>query len=335
MVPIIITIFSKNNGLKYFAYIIFFICSVVFMLKMGRVEISFNEMYNAMIGSKDADTVFSYILYEVRLPRVLGAIYVGFTLSVVGLVMQAIFKNPIVDAQMLGISSGGALGGVIAMSIGLGTLGFLTMAFIGGLSAIFFVFYINRKRFSILYIILTGIIISGFISAIISLMLYFINVDKKLPTIMHWLMGSLVYIDMQKLTISLVIGLPLLFVLYLLRWHLNTFATMNEDAYVRRVFAHRIRNIILVICTILLSSTIALAGVVAWVGLITPHIIRMFYGGDNYSIFFKTGILGAFIVMFTDTLVRSATIYELPLGVVTTIVGAPIFLYIVQKIVKE
>lgn len=316
---------------KYFFAILFLILALVFCLFCGRI--SLDELYNYYVNDKQT---FDVIFYELRLPRLIAAGLIGASLSISGVVFQAIFQNPLVSPNILGVASGAGFGAIICILFSFTSLGISFGAFSGGVMAVCLAYllgYFTNKN-SKLMLVLSGIIISALFDALISLVKYTADTEEKLPSIVYWLMGSLSSLSWSDLGILAPVSLFGVIILISVAWKINILALSSEHA----VFLGQGRMfgvVIVLLATLITSVSICVSGIIGWVGLLIPHITRLIYGANCAVLVPMSAILGAIFLMLADTLARSITTAEIPLSIITAIVGAPSIAIIMIKKAKK
>lgn len=269
----------------------------------------------------------------IRAPRVILAVLVGGALALAGALLQSLFRNPLVSPDVIGVSSASAFGGVLAIFFGLGTTALITGSFASGLLAALLVLLIGKIRTSspILTIVLGGIVISAFFNALVSLVTYMADSDTTLPAITFWLMGSFSASTWAKVTmVVLPIALGAV-VVFLLRWRVNVLSLGDEEARALGINPARLRLLLIVAAALLTSATVAAAGVVGWVGLVIPHLVRLMVGHDNRVVLPGSFLLGGLYVLIIDTIARSIAEVEVPVGILTALIGAPVFISVLIK----
>lgn len=273
------------------------------------------------------------VIWTIRLPRVLLALVVGGGLAVGGAALQALFHNPLVSPDVIGVSAGSAFGGVIAIALGLGQVAILGGAFAAGLLAVGIVmlFGLIRAGSAILMIVLGGIVTASFFQALVSLVTYMADPYTTLPAITFWLMGSLASASYPKLMITAIPVLLGFAAIFAVRWRINILAMGDEDALSLGVNPRRMRLVLIAAVAMMTASTVAVAGVVGWVGLVIPHLVRMMISTDYRTVIPGSFILGGGFMVLIDTLARSMSAGEIPLGVVTALIGAPFFGYLLMR----
>ncbi|HRX22316.1 MAG TPA: iron ABC transporter permease [Syntrophomonadaceae bacterium] len=272
-------------------------------------------------------------IFQVRLPRILMALLVGMSLSVSGAVFQGVFRNPLVSDHILGVSNGASLGAAAAILWGASIAGVQLAAFISGMLAVGLTYSVSRiyKTTSTLTLVLSGIIVGGFFSALVSLLKSIADPLDKMPAIVFWLMGSFAKISSVDLKFAVPIMVSAVFVLWLVRWRLNILAVGEEDAKSLGMNTEVFRFGLVVLCTLATSSAVAVSGVIGWVGLVVPHVARILVGPDHKDLIPLSISLGGTYMVLMDDLARSLTTAEVSIGILTAIIGAPFFAYLLRK----
>lgn len=273
------------------------------------------------------------VVLQLRLPRVLLAALVGAGLAVCGGALQGCFRNPLVGPQILGISSGAAFGGCLAILLFASLPAILGLAFAFGLAAIALVYLLARsqRRTTLLMLILAGVVVGAFFAALTSLATYFANPNDSLPAIVFWLMGSFATASWAKLAAVAVPMLAGIALLLALRFRLNVLSLGDEQAAALGVAVEPLRWSVLSGVALVVSAGVAVSGTVGWVGLVVPHVARMLVGADHRGLLPACLLLGGSFMVVVDTLARSATSAEIPLGVITALVGAPVFAWLLRR----
>lgn len=296
------------------------------------VKIIFEKLLEMVTLGKfnsSSSSLYETIILQIRLPRIITAMIVGSALSVSGAVLQATFRNPLVDSYIVGISAGAAFGAALAF-------GFLPMsveivAFTFSLFAMFLTYSLAkiRGRVTVISLILAGIIINAFFSALTSL-LKFLMEHEKLAGVVYWLMGSFANADWNivlRIIIPISIGCG---AIYFMRWHLNVLS-MGEEAQVLGIDVGKMRFIYISLVSFVTAIAVAHCGIIGWVGLIMPHIVRMAFGPDHKTLIPLSIVVGAGFMVLADDVARAATTFEIPIGIVTTLLGIPFFVYLLRK----
>ncbi|GBE54265.1 MAG TPA: iron ABC transporter permease [Euryarchaeota archaeon] len=315
---------------KFLFLFLLAIAALVFCLEVviGPVKISLTEIIKVLLGNSTGK--YDIIIKELRLPRAVLAFTVGFSLSTAGAVYQGIFKNPMADPYVLGVASGAALG----MSIGLVYFQsyYLILAFIAALITLFLVYSIASHAKGGLptnTLLLSGIAISLLFSSLTALILY-LN-SKSAAMILFTLMGTISNANWSQVKISLSI-FPIFFLIYIFSKELNILTLGEENAKVMGVDAEKFKKILLVLSTLITSISVALCGIIGFVGLITPHMARLMVGQNFRYLLPVSAVLGAILILIADILARTMISQaEIPINIITTLFGVPFFLYLLTK----
>lgn len=276
------------------------------------------------------------IVEGVRLPRVLLAAVIGAGLAGAGAALQSLFRNPLAEPQLLGVSSGAAFGGVLAFLLVGDGWPVVIGALLFGLLALLGVFWLaggreNRGNGTVL-LVLAGIVVSAVFASGVSLVKLVADPQNQLPAIVFWLMGSLSAADSARLVLATPCILIGLLLLYGLRFHLMALSVGEQDARSLGVPVQRVRALALLAVGVITAASVAVCGVVGWVGLVVPHLVRMGLGTDHRVFMLNTALAGAGYLILVDTLARSVSEIEIPLGVLTALLGAPLFALLVRRL---
>lgn len=279
------------------------------------------------------ESVEGTIIFQIRLPRVIGAILVGGGLSVAGASFQGLFKNPLVSPDILGVASGAGFGAALAILLSGNPTITQVSAFCFGIVAVAVTYSISRvyKTSSTLVLVLSGIIVGALFSALLSLLKYLADPYDTLPAIIFWLMGSLSTVSNDDL---IAIAPPILIAslcLYMIRWRINLLSIGEEEARALGVDTEWMTRVIIIAATVITASAVCISGIIGWVGLVVPHIGRMLVGPDFRRLIPVSALLGAFFLLIVDDVSRTLTATEIPLGVLTALIGAPFFAYLLTK----
>ncbi|MGB5156942.1 FecCD family ABC transporter permease [Desulfobacterium sp. N47] len=275
------------------------------------------------------------IVLDIRLPRVILAGLVGVALSGSGVTLQGIFRNPLVDPFILGVSAGAAFGCSLTIAF-LPFLPIQIMAFVFGIASVILTYAIARTQGEVsrLPLILSGVVISAFFTALVSIVKFLVD-PHKLQNIVFWLMGSFSLADWRMIKISAAGIVASLTPVYLMRWRMNAMSMGEEEAKFLGINVRRDRMIFLISSTLAVSLAVSVSGVIGWVGLMVPHLIRMMTGPDHKSLVPLSMAGGATFMIFADTVARSLTNFDIPVGIITALSGAPFFVYLMKKGGKE
>ncbi|UYW02305.1 iron ABC transporter permease [Flavobacterium agricola] len=274
--------------------------------------------------------LYSNIVFNIRLPRIILTFLTGAALATSGTVLQGVYRNPLVDSYVLGISAGAAFGAALAINYGLGSVN--VAAFVGGALAVLITYLVvvSIRQVSIMTIVLSGMVISGMFTALLTVVQYISN-PFKLQIIVQWLMGSLhatSWVEVQRSYIPILITL---LIVYILRWRLNVLS-LGDDAG-KSVGVNPVWDrLILVSCaTIMTATTVASAGLISFYGLFLPHIVRMMLGADNRKTIPGSILLGGTLLLIIDNFSRALFTFELPVGIFTMLIGGSFFIYLMGK----
>lgn len=276
-----------------------------------------------------APTALDRVLWQVRLPRILAGIVVGSCLSAAGAAYQGMFRNPLVSADILGISAGAGLGAMLAIFLGLPLLLIQLGAFAGGLLVVVMVVAVARMaqhHSPILSLVLTGIAVSSLFGAGIALARVLADPYRDLPSMTFWLMGSLNAVAMEDLLAVLPVMLVGMLPLVLLRWRMNVLSLDDEEAQALGVNVRNTRLLFIAGATLMTASAVAITGIISWIGLVIPHVARLVVGPDFRVLLPASLMIGGAFLVLADTVARSAFSIEIPLGIITASIGAPFFL---------
>ncbi|TDX62547.1 iron complex transport system permease protein [Methylosinus sp. sav-2] len=309
-------------------------------LALGRYPLSLGAVVETLIGrgnGSESDATAQTIIFMVRLPRIATAVMVGAGLSIAGAAYQTVFRNPMASPSLLGVSAGAGFGASLALLLHLPTIAVEAAAFVGGLAAVgaSYLAASRVKSQSLITLVLCGMVMSALFQALISLVKYVADPVDTLATITFWLMGSLAKAngaDAATAAAPVVLGGAVLFAL---RWRISLLALGDHEAAALGADVVRLRIIVILCATAMTAATVCVAGIVGWVGLLVPHIARMLFGMEPGRVMVATATLGALFVLGVDDVARSASIIEIPLGVMTAVIGAPFFLFLVIRARSE
>jgi iron complex transport system permease protein len=303
---------------------------------VGRYPVSVAELIDVLVARitgrpASVPPAVENVVLLVRGPRVLAAMLVGAALAIAGTAFQGLFRNPLVSPDILGASSGAALGAVLGIYFSLGVIGIETLAFAGGLIAVAAVYVIGsllQSRDPVLVLVLTGVVVGALLGAGVGLVKYLADPYNQLPAMTFWLLGSLAattVADLLPLTAPVAIGSA---VLLALRWRLNVMSLPEEEARALGLATGPLRVAIVAAATLVTSASVATSGIIGWVGLVVPHLARALVGPDFPRLIPTAALLGGGYLLFIDTLARTAAPVEIPLGILTAIIGTPFFIWL-------
>lgn len=321
---------SKFSLFMVVSSLLFFLLIIISLL-VGRYSVSPNDAFS-VISSKilgnPTEGLNTTVVWEIRLPRLILASFVGAGLAASGAAFQGCFYNPLVSPDILGVSSGAGFGaslGILLTGLSTGLTGVLAFSF--GLLSVFLSWLVSRLRRSgdMLSLVLAGVIVSAVFSALMSLVKLVADVESQLPAITFWLMGSFAGATLETLKIVVVpISLGLL-ILIILRWRINLLTLGDEEAKSLGISPGKIRFIVIISATIITATSVMASGIVGWVGLIVPNLCRILVGADYRKLLPASCIIGAIFMLIVDFMARSVTAAEIPIGILTALIGAPFF----------
>ena len=273
------------------------------------------------------------IVINVRMPRIISAAVIGAALSTAGASYQGMFRNPMVSPDILGASTGAGFGAALGILLGFNYVGITALSFCLGLGAVFLAYTISRasRLNATLSMVLAGIMVSSLFSSGTSLIKLVADTDNQLPAITYWLMGSLSSIRGGDAAFVSVLVLAGLIPLFLLKWRINLLTVSEDEAKSLGINTTRLRLIVIVCATFITAAAVSVSGMISWVGLVTPHFCRLIFGYDYKRLIPASMLLGGAFMMVVDNLARTATTAEIPLGVLTAFVGAPVFVWLILR----
>lgn len=336
-------IMKNRKILIIILWLVFLLLFAFLALWFGKYNISFVE-YKTYVFSyfdekiSEKTKYIQYIVEQIRLPRILAALLVGSSLSISGAVFQGIFVNPLVSPGILGVLSGASFGAAVGMLLRGDTLLIQGFAFCFGFLAVFVSLMIARifgKNNSILLLVLGGVISSALFSAMLSFVKYIADPYSVLPEIVYWLMGSLAMVSLREVFYFLPWIIISTLLLMLCSKQLNILTLGSDEANSLGVDVNKVRFFIIILATILSSLSVMMSGMIGWIGLVVPHIARMIIGSNYAYLLPMCAIIGGFFLLAADSISRNAFATELPLGIVTSLVCIPIFLFVLYQNAKK
>jgi iron complex transport system permease protein len=273
------------------------------------------------------------IVLQIRLPRALLALIVGGGLSMSGVAYQGMFRNPLVSPDILGVSAASGFGAALALLLSRSEVQLQLMAFGFGIIGVSLTYLLARAYRStpMLMLVLSGVIVAAFFSALLSGAKYIADPDSKLPAITYWLLGSLNGASLQSLKLAaapiVLGGLGLV----LVRWRLNLLAMGEDDARALGVRTEWLKAALIVFTTLITAASVSVCGIVGWVGLVIPHVARIWVGPDHRILMPAACSIGATYLLLIDDVARSVSVSEIPLGILTALIGAPFFAYLLRR----
>ncbi|MGI6327663.1 MAG: FecCD family ABC transporter permease [Dethiobacteria bacterium] len=331
---------DKRHFIKLLALacVILPVILILFSLFIGRYELGISDILSILTEKEkwisDPERAIEYSLVkEIRLPRALLAFIVGGALSISGGALQGMFRNPLVDSGMLGVSAGAGFGACLGILYFPNSVMIYFLAFFFGVFAVLLSFLTGKIYDSAptVTLVLGGVVISAIFSALISFVKYVADPLEKLPTITFWLMGSLSRANFQDMSVALIpiaIGIA---GIMLVRWQINVLSLGDREASTLGVNTGLCRVIVITCTSVATAGAVCVSGTIGWVGLIIPHIVRMLVGNDNRVLLPVCLSVGGCFLLIVDLIARSIVSTEIPLGVLTAIVGGPFFIMILKR----
>ena len=318
------------------------LAALLLAFTVGRYPINISDLLGVIAGkltghAPNVPPAVENVIWQVRGPRVIAASLVGAALAVAGTAFQGLFRNPLVSPDILGASSGAALGAVFGIFISLGVFAIQALAFFGGLLAVASVYAVGsavRARDPVLVLVLAGVVIGALLGAGVGLIKYLADPYNQLPAMTFWLLGSLAATgpsDLVPLFGPVAVGT---LVLLALRWRMNVMSLQDEEARALGVPTVALRIAIVAAATLVTSASVATAGIIGWVGLVVPHIARTLVGPDFGRLIPAAALIGAGFLLLIDTIARTAAAVEIPLGILTALVGTPFFIWLLASVSK-
>jgi iron complex transport system permease protein len=333
---------ARSNAFGYLISSLLLVAGLLVAFTVGRYPINIGELL-AIIAAKltghasNLPPAIENVIWQIRGPRVLAAGLVGGALAVAGAAFQGLFRNPLVSPDILGASSGAALGAVLGIFLSLGVFAIQTLAFAGGVLAVASVYAIGsavRARDPVLVLVLAGVVIGTLLGAGVGLIKYLADPYNQLPAMTFWLLGSLAATaasDLIPLFGPVALGTLTLFAL---RWRMNVMSLPDDEARALGIATGPLRIAIVAAATLVTSASVATAGIIGWVGLVVPHIARTLVGPDFGRLIPASALIGGGFLLLIDTLARTAASVEIPLGILTALIGTPFFIWLLASVSK-
>lgn len=328
----------KKHRVTSLALLILPIILLAASLSVGRFPVSLDTVFNILAShvfpiEQTWTGIEETVVLRIRLPRVLLAMLVGAGLSISGASFQGLFRNPLVSPGILGVAAGAGFGACLGILMFGEPIAIKLLAFVFGILAVIGAYMISKLKTgsSLLMLVLAGVIIGAFFTALIGLTQYVADPEEQLPAMVFWLMGSIAGASYREL----LWGAPLIIigssVLLLLRWRINVLSLGEEEAQSLGINTQWLRWLIIVAATVITASAVAMTGMVGWVGLVIPHVGRMLVG-PNHKVLLPASIsIGAMYLLAIDNVARAATAAEIPLSILTALIGAPFFAYLLRR----
>lgn len=307
-------------------------------LSLGRFEVSLAHTCRVLLSvvfpiQPDWTPQAESVILDVRLPRVVAGILVGSGLALSGAAFQGMFRNPLVSPHLLGVASGAGFGAALAILVGARFALIEAVSFTCGLLAVGFTWLLSRtsRGTPILMLVLSGIVVGALFGALTSLVKYVADPLNRMPAITFWLLGSLNAVAMPDLVVAGPVFIVSSAVLLLIRWRINLLALGEEDARALGVRTERLKAMIIVCATVITATAVSISGIIGWIGLVIPHMGRLLVGPDHKHLLPASWLLGASYLVVVDLASRTLLGAEIPIGILTAVVGAPVFAYLLRR----
>jgi iron complex transport system permease protein len=330
---------QRRQNVLYWIVLLLPVLLAIYAIGLGRYEIPprdvMRALYDYVFSSRDPnfqpDIVYNLVT-RIRLPRIAAAMLIGANLSVTGAAFQGIFRNPLVDSNILGVTSGAGFGAALMLLIRPDPLLVQVSAFIFGLLAVLTAYFVSRLYSSapLLVLTLVGILVGSFFGSLTSLLKYVADPLDSLPAITYWLLGSLTGVTRQDVPLLAVISLLGAVFMWGVRWRLNVLSLGDGEAQSLGLNPARLKLLIILVSTLMTAVAVSVGGVIGWVGLVIPHAARTLVGPDHRRLVPASLAMGAAFLLVIDTMARTLWPNEVPLGVFTGIVGVPLLLVILR-----
>ena len=311
--------------------------SAFLALLCGQYSVSFMETVSALCpwllpGVEVTDTA-QRVVWNMRMPRIILAILTGAGLGMSGAAFQGLFSNPLATPDTLGVAAGASFGAALGILLGLDGAAIQLMAFGLGLAAVAAVYLIGgtRKDGSLVMIVLSGLVVSALFQALVSGVKYIADPQDQLPAITFWLMGSLSTASYKEVRIGAPLILAGMLALFLLRWRINALTLQEDEARALGIPVRKLRALVILASTLVTASVVSMCGQVSWVGLLVPHVARMLLGNNHRHVVPACFFIGAIFMILIDTLARTLTAAEIPISILTAVIGAPMFIVLLRR----
>jgi iron complex transport system permease protein len=312
---------------------------VLVSFMVGKFDVTLRDLIAVLWArvsgaSHDLPPVIDTVIFQIRMPRIAAALVVGAALSAAGATYQSLFRNPLASPDILGVSAGAGLGAVLGIALALPVAAIQMMAFVFGLATVFAVYLISRAvrgHDPILVLVLAGVVMGTLAGSCISLLKYLADPYDELPAITFWLLGSLNAVSRGEVLVTLIVVIVGAMPLVLLRWRMNIMSLGDEEARALGVHAGLMHLLFIGAATLITAAAVSISGVIGWIGLMIPHIARLLVGPDFNKLLPMSMLLGAAYLLCVDDIARTFAEIEIPLGILTALLGAPFFLWLLAR----
>ena len=298
----------------------------------GRMGIGPADVFKTFFGSKEISGNVRITVMNIRLPRILLGLLCGAGLSLAGCCFQGFFSNPLATPDTMGVAGGASFGAALGLLLGFNMIGVQLLSFGMGIVAVFFTKAAASGRdHGPAVLVISGIMVGALFSALVSLVKFLADAESQLPAITYWLMGSLSGTGYSKLALGAPVIIVGIIIIFLLRWRINLLALSEDELIASGTNVKLLRSLVVICATAMTASVISMCGQVGWVGLIVPHMCRLIWGQDNAKLIPASVSIGAAFMVVVDTLARSISAAEIPVSILTAIVGAPFFISLLNS----
>ncbi len=298
----------------------------------GRMGIGPIDVFKTFFGSKEISGNVRITVMNIRLPRILLGLLCGAGLSLAGCCFQGFFSNPLATPDTMGVAGGASFGAALGLLLGFNMIGVQLLSFGMGIAAVFFTKAAASGRdHGPAVLVISGIMVGALFSALVSLVKFLADAESQLPAITYWLMGSLSGTGYSKLALGAPVTIIGIIIIFLLRWRINLLALSEDELIASGTNVKLLRSLVVICATAMTASVISMCGQVGWVGLIVPHMCRLIWGQDNAKLIPASVSIGAAFMVVVDTLARSISAAEIPVSILTAIVGAPFFISLLNS----
>ena len=324
---------AKKGNVTGGVLVIALALAILAALCIGGYAVSAGDIFRLILGMEPLDPRAGTVVFSLRLPRVLLAALAGAGLSAAGVSLQAMFGNPLVSSHILGVSASAGFGAALGILLFGRSWVIQVLALVFGFGGMFIVYALGKRRgkTGILLLVLSGVIVAAVFEALTSLVKYVADPEEKLPAITYYLMGSLSAASFRDLFSAAPAVLAGIVSLWLARWQLNAISLSEDEALSLGVNLKRVRLLIIVATTVIAAAIVSVCGIISFVGLAAPHFARMLVGADHRRLFGASVILGGIFILIIDTACRSIASSEIPLSILTAVVGAPVFAVLLRR----
>ena len=308
------------------------VITALLALCIGRNSISPGDVFKVLTGSAETEGSVRITVMNIRLPRILLGLLCGAGLSVAGCSFQSFFSNPLATPDTMGVAGGASFGAALGLLLGFDMIGVQLLSFATGIGAVLLTkLAASRRDQGPAVLIISGIMIGSLFSALVSLVKFAADSESQLPAITYWLMGSLGSAGYKNLAIGAPVIIISIILIFLLRWRMNLLSLSEDEITASGTNVKLLRSMVVICATAMTASVIAMCGQVGWVGLIVPHMCRMIWGQDSSKLIPASICIGAAFMVIVDTAARSVSASEIPVSILTAIIGAPFFIMILNS----